>query len=182
MLKERYQKEIIPKLQAEFGYKNIMQAPKVSVVVVHVGVGKMSKDQKNVDAAVKTLTRICGQKPTETKARKSISNFKVREGQVVGLKCTLRGKRMYDFLEKLVHVTFPRVRDFRGLSPKIMDAGGNFSLGFTEHLAFPEIRPDEVEAVHGVQVTVRTTARNSAEGLALAKALGFPFQQTTNNK
>lgn len=176
-MKEQYQKEIVPMLQKEMGVKNALAVPKVTQVTVSVGLSAGIKDPKVMDVVEQTLTRITGQRPVKTKAKKSIASFKIREGLVVGTMVTLRGERMWDFLSKLVHTTFPRIRDFRGISPKLIDARGNISIGFRENLAFPEIRPDEVERVHGLQVTVTTTAKNAKAGLLLLSALGFPFQK-----
>lgn len=174
-LKERYNKEIVAQLKKELGETNIMALPKVQKVVVSVGLSA-SKDAKLIETVEQTLTRITGQKPVKTKAKKSIASFKIREGMTVGMMVTLRGDRMWDFLTKLIHVTFPRVRDFRGISKKIVDAQGNLSIGFREHIAFPEIRSDEVERLHGIQVTVTTTAGTRERGQKLFEALGFPFQ------
>ncbi len=174
-LQERYRKEIVSKLMEERGYRNRLAVPCVSKVTVNVGLGQGVKEAKYLEAAEKTLTRISGQRPVKTLARVSISNFKIRKGMIIGMKVTLRGKRMWDFLDKLVHVALPRVRDFRGLSTKGFDGQGNYSIGFREHMAFPEIRPDEIETVHGLQVTVSTTARSKEEGMALLRSLGFPF-------
>ncbi len=174
-LKERYQKEIIPMLKTELGISNVLALPKVEKVVVSVGLSQGLKDAKVIDAVEQTLIRITGQKPVKTKAKKSISNFKIREGMVVGTMVTLRGARMWDFLTRLTQTTFPRIRDFRGISPRIIDAQGNASIGFREHIAFPEIRSDEVERLHGLQVTIVTTAGTYEKGLLLLKALGFPF-------
>jgi large subunit ribosomal protein L5 len=174
-LKERYQKEIIPMLKTELGINNVLALPKVQKVVVSVGLSQGLKDAKVIDTVEQTLQRITGQKPVKTKAKKSISNFKIREGMVVGTMVTLRGARMWDFLTRLTQTTFPRIRDFRGISPRIIDAQGNASIGFREHIAFPEIRSDEVERLHGLQVTIVTTAGNHKKGLLLLKALGFPF-------
>lgn len=177
-LQERFNKEIAPAMQKQLGIKNPMAVPKPVSVTIAVGISPAKhKDGKLMETAQNVLTRISGQKPVETKARKSISNFKTRAGQVIGLKVTLRGKRMWDFLEKLVNYTFPRVRDFRGISPSIIDDNGNLSCGFAEHLAFPEIRTDEVERVHGLQVTIASSATDEASGLALYEALGFPFKK-----
>jgi len=174
-LKERYTKEILPALQKELGISNPNALPKVVSVTVSVGLSQGLKDAKFLDIAENTLTRITGQKPVKTKAKKSISNFKIREGMAVGMRVTLRGTQMWHFLDKLLNVTFPRIRDFRGISSKHIDATGNISVGFREFLAFPEIRPDEVERVHGLQITVTTTAKNRKNGKALLKDLGFPF-------
>lgn len=175
-LKERYQKEIAPQLASELGVKNRLALPRVEKVTISVGLSQGNKDPKVLDTVEQTLTRITGQKPVKTKAKKSIASFKIREGMVVGMMVTLRGQRMWDFLTRLTTTTFPRVRDFRGISSKLVDKQGNISIGFRENLAFPEIRPDEVERVHGLQITVTTTAGSKERGLKLFKALGFPFQ------
>jgi large subunit ribosomal protein L5 len=177
-LRERYEKEIAPALQKEFGLKNANAVPTIEKVTVSTAVSPAKhKDGKLMETAEDVLARITGQKPVKTKARKSISNFKTRKGQVLGLKVTVRGKRMWDFVEKLVRFTFPRVRDFRGIPKESVDSQGNLSYGFAEHLAFPEIRSDEVERVHGLEVTVATTAKGREQGLALLRALGFPFKR-----
>lgn len=177
-LKERYHQDIVPKLQQELGLKNRLAVPAVTKVVLSVGLSQGAKDPKVLEVIEATLRRISGQRPVKTKAKKSIASFKIREGMTVGIMVTLRGARMWDFLNKLIHATFPRVRDFRGLPRQIVDAQGNLSVGFREHLAFPEIHSDEVERLHGLQVTVTSTAGNRAAGQALFTALGFPFQQT----
>ncbi len=174
-LKELYKKEAVGKLMKDFGYTNINAAPKIIKAVVNVGFGKSLKEPKVAEAVEATLKRITGQKPLLTKSKKSISNFKVRAGQVIGVKVTLRGKRMYDFLEKMVKIALPRVRDFRGLSAKGFDEKGNFTVGFKEHLSFPEIRPDEVERIHGLEVTIVTTAKNKEEAKKMLTYLGFPL-------
>jgi len=176
-LKEKYQKEVIKKLEQEFGYKNALAVPKITKVTVNIGIGRGKDDPKVAETAENTLKRITGQSPIYTISKKSISAFKVREGMKVGLKVTLRGKKMWDFLEKLINITLPRVRDFRGLSAKGIDKNGNYSIGFKEHLVFPEIKSDEVEKLHGLELAVTTTAQTSAEGLALLKNLGFPFKE-----
>jgi large subunit ribosomal protein L5 len=176
-MQEVYKTEIVPALQKELGIKNVNAAPKVVKIVVSVGVGKLSKDSKMLEAVESTLTRITGQKPAQTKSRVSISNFKLREGQVVGYKVTLHGARMWDFLQKMVQITFSRVRDFRGISIKHIDANGNLSLGFKDQLAFPEIRNDELDTVHGIEVTIHSTAGNKKAGQALFRAFGFPFKE-----
>lgn len=175
-LRQRYTKEVAPALVKEFGLTNPMAVPKLEKVTLSVGISAKQKDPKFIETAETVLTRISGQKPVKTKAKISISNFKTRKGQIIGLKVTLRGQRAWDFVERLVSITFPRVRDFRGLNPKAIDASGNYSYGFNEYLAFPEIRPDEVERLHGVEVTITTTAGDRAKGLALLRALGFPFR------
>lgn len=163
-------------LKKELGIDNLNAVPKVTKVVVSVGLSQGIKDPKVLETVEQTLIRITGQKPVKTKAKKAISNFKVREGMVVGMMVTLRGPRMWDFLTRLTQVTFPRIRDFRGVSAKGIDAQGNASFGFREHIAFPEIRSDEVERIHGLQVTVATTAGNKKNGHLLLQSLGFPFQ------
>ena len=178
-LKEQFTKTLVPGLKSELKLSNIHEVPTVTTVTVNVGLGKGLADAKYYDVVEQTLERITGQKPLKTLARKSIANFKVREGMVVGMKVTLHGKRMWDFLEKLVAVTFPRVRDFRGISESVVDQAGNMNLGFSEHIAFPEIRSDEIEMIHGLQVNVTTTARTREEGLALFRALGFTFKSHT---
>ncbi|MFA5854545.1 MAG: 50S ribosomal protein L5 [Patescibacteria group bacterium] len=176
MLREIYEKQVAPDLMKHFGYTNRMAVPKLKLVSVNVGMStNLLKDPKIPETVESTLQRITGQKPVKTLAKKSIASFKIREGQHIGMKVTLRGDRMWHFLEKLIHVTMPRIRDFRGISPKLIDKQGNLSIGFKEYIAFPEIRADEIERLHGVQVTVSSTAKNREEGLELFKRLGFPF-------
>ena len=162
-------------LKKELGVTNVHATPRVAKVVVSVGFPAAKQDQKMLELMEQTLKRITGQKPVRTKAKKSIASFKIREGMVVGLMVTLRGQRMWDFLTRLTDATFPRIRDFRGISTKLVDAKGNISIGFRENLAFPEIRPDEVERVHGLQITVSSTAGSKKAGILLFKGLGFPF-------
>ncbi len=176
-MQARYNKVIIPVLKKSLGLRNVFQVPAVRQVVINVGVGRHAKEKEYIDTVADIVTRIAGQKPVITKAKKSISSFKVRQGMPVGVKATLRGKRMYDFLEKLVNVTLPRVRDFRGLDPKAVDARGNLTIGFKEHLAFPEIRSEDIDTMHGLEVCVATSASSSESGLELLKALGFPFKK-----
>lgn len=176
-VKEQYEKVALPALREAFGYPNAMAAPRLTKVVLNVGVGAGLKDSRHNEVVVDTLTRITGQAPVAAKARKSISNFKIREGNTVGYRVTLRGARMHDFLNKLINVTLPRVRDFRGLSTKGMDQQGNLTIGFREHIAFPEIRSDEVERIHGLEMTIVTTGADRESGLALFTHLGFPFQK-----
>lgn len=176
-LKERYQKVVIPALKEKFGYKNNLAIPRIEKVVVNVGTGLGLKDPKFNEVVEGTLKRIAGQRPVKLAAKKSISNFKIREGLVVGMMVTLRGKRRDDFVDKLINIALPRVRDFRGLSPKSVDPQGNLNLGFKEHIVFPEIKSDEVEKIHGLEVSIVTTAKNKEEGLELLKLLGFPFQK-----
>lgn len=168
---------MVAALKADFGYKNIHDVPKLSKVVLNVGASKALSDASYHEVMESVLTRISGQKPVATKSRLSISNFKIREGMVVGYKVTLRGKRMYDFLEKLINVTLPRVRDFQGLNKKSFDKTGNYSLGFRDFVPFPEIRADEIEKTHGLEVLIHTTANNPEEGFALLNHLGFPFKK-----
>ena len=175
-LKERYSKEILPALAKELKIENPMAVPRVTSVTVSVGLSANQKDPKFVEVTENPLRRITGQKPLRTKAKQSISNFKIRQGMVVGMRVTMRGTRMWHFLDKLLNVTFPRIRDFRGLPKTLIDGTGNVSVGFREFLPFPEIRPDEVERVHGLQVTITTTAGDKKKGYALLKALGFPFK------
>jgi large subunit ribosomal protein L5 len=177
-LREDFKKTIVPALQKELGLKNTNSVPTITKVTVSVAIAPAKqKDGKLMETAEDVLARITGQRTVKTKARISISNFKTRKGQILGLKVTVRGKRMWDFVDKLVNFTFPRVRDFRGISKKIVDSEGNLSYGFTEHLAFPEIRSDEVERIHGLEVTITTSAKNEEQGRLLFEALGFPFQK-----
>lgn len=173
----KYKKEIVPALQKELGYGNALQVPKLVKVVLNVGYGRQVKEAAFIDNVTETLKAISGQKPIHNKSKKSISNFKIREGQNIGASVTLRGKRMYDFIDKLISITFPRVRDFRGISPKSFDKQGNYSIGFKEHIAFPEIKSDAVDKLHGLQIVINTTAKDPTEGLALLEKLGFPFKK-----
>lgn len=175
ILYQKYKKEVLPKVKAELGYKNIMQVPQINKLVVNVGVGRFLKEPNFIENVEKVLTKITGQKPVRTKAKKSISNFKVREGQEIGVMATLRGPRMFYFLEKLLQVTLPRVRDFHGLSEHGFDNQGNYTIGFKENVAFPEVKMEEIDKAHGLQVIINTTAKNKKEGKALLAALGFPF-------
>lgn len=174
-LYEKFKKEVVPAMKAEFGYKNIMQIPKVAKVIINSGVGRFIKEPHYIENVESTLTKISGQKPVRTKAKKSISNFKIREGMDIGVMVTLRGPRMYQFLEKLVSITLPRVRDFRGVSAKSFDSNGNYTIGFKENLSFPEIRSEDIEKMHGLQIIINTTAKNKEEGKALLTHLGIPF-------
>ena len=175
-LKELYKKEIVPKMEEKFGYTNILAVPRLSKVVINVGVGRSSKEKAFIDNVVSSLSRISGQKPVLTKAKKSISAFKIRQGMIVGVMVTLRNKRMDDFVQKLVQITFPRIRDFRGISQKQVDRQGNLTVGLREHLAFGEIKADEVDSIHGAEISISTTAKTRQEGLELFKLLGFPFK------
>lgn len=181
-LLKKYKEEVIPQLEAAFGYKNAMAVPKITSVTINVGLGSNLKDAKYLENVTSTLTRISGQKPVSTKARKSIAGFKIREGMVVGVKVTLRGARMYDFLYKLLNVGFPRVRDFWGISDKNVDRQGNLSFGFKEHIIFPEIKPEEVDRLHGLQVIVTSNSKNAKEGTELYRFMGFPFKVKENKK
>lgn len=172
---QTYKKSVVPAIQKELGLKNVMQVPKINKVIINAGIGRFIKEANFIDNVEKTLTKITGQKPVRTKAKKAISNFKIREGQEIGVMVTLRGPRMYDFLEKLVKVTFPRVRDFHGISDKAFDAQGNFTIGFKENVAFPEVKMEEIDKIHGLQIIVNTTAKDKVAGKALLTHLGFPF-------
>jgi len=176
-LKEKYQKVVIPALKEKFGYKNNLAIPRIDKVVVNVGTGQGLKDAKFNEVVAATLERITGQRPIRVAAKKSISNFKIRAGLVVGMMVTLRGKRMYDFVDKLINITLPRVRDFRGLETRSVDPQGNLNLGFKEHIAFPEIKSDEVEKIHGLEISIVTTAKSREEGLELLTLLGLPFRK-----
>jgi large subunit ribosomal protein L5 len=176
-LKARYQDEIRDTLSEQFGFTNPMQVPGVSKVVVNMGVGEAARDSKLIEGAIRDLTAITGQKPLVTKARKSIAQFKLREGMPIGAHTTLRGDRMWEFLDRLVTIALPRIRDFRGLSPKQFDGRGNYTFGLTEQSMFHEIDQDKIDRVRGMDITVVTTATNDDEGRALLKALGFPFKE-----
>ena len=175
-LKAKYQSEIKKALQDEFGYENVMQIPGLVKVVVNTGVGEAARDSKVIDGAVDDLTKITGQKPIVTKARKSIAQFKLREGQPIGAHVTLRGDRAWEFLDRLVTLALPRIRDFRGLSPKQFDGHGNYTFGLQEQSVFHEINQDKIDRVRGFDITVVTTAKTDAEGRALLRHIGFPFQ------
>ena len=175
-LKERYKSEVTAQLQKEFNFSNKMQIPTLSKIVVNMGVGEAAKDSKLIEGAIRDLTTITGQRPLVTKARKSIANFKLREGQPIGAHVTLRGDRMWEFMDRLLSVSLPRIRDFRGLSPKQFDGKGNYTFGLTEQVVFAEIEQDKVDRVRGMDITIVTSAKNDNEGRALLKALGFPFK------
>lgn len=170
-----YKKTVVPALQKELGLKNVMQVPRVTKVVLNAGIGRFIKESNFIENVEKTLTKITGQKPVRTKAKKAISNFKIREGQEIGVMVTIRGPRMYDFLEKLTKVTFPRVRDFHGISDKAFDRQGNYTIGFKENIAFPEVKMEEIEKIHGLQIIINTNAKDKTQGKALLTHLGFPF-------
>ncbi|GAA4749791.1 50S ribosomal protein L5 [Amnibacterium soli] len=175
-LKQKYRTEIVPNLQKEFGFGNIHQVPGLVKVVVNTGVGEAARDGKIIDGAVADLTKITGQKPQVTKARKSIAQFKLREGQPIGAHVTLRGDRAWEFLDRLLSLALPRIRDFRGLSDRQFDGNGNYTFGLTEQSVFHEIDQDRIDRVRGFDITVVTTARTDDEGRALLRALGFPFR------
>lgn len=176
-LKEKYQKEVVPALMKSLGLKNIMQVPRITKVVVNIGLGEALDNPKAIDAAVQDLMTITGQRPVVTKARKSIAAFKLRAGRPIGVKVTLRGDRMWAFLDRLMNVALPRVRDFRGVSPNSFDGRGNYTLGLREQLIFPEIDYDKIDKVRGMEVTIVTTARTDEEGRQLLALLGMPFKK-----
>jgi large subunit ribosomal protein L5 len=176
-LKQHYQKSVIPALVKEFGYKNVMAVPKIQKVSVNIGLGEATQNAKLMDGAVNELGQIAGQKPVVTKAKKSIAAFKLREGMSIGAMVTLRGDRMYEFLDRLMNVALPRVRDFRGVSSKSFDGRGNYTLGVRDQLIFPEIDYNKVEKVKGMNISITTSAKTDAEGLALLKHMGMPFRQ-----
>jgi large subunit ribosomal protein L5 len=176
-LKQRYRDEIVPALRDEFGFANVMQVPGVTKVVVNMGVGDAARDSKLIEGAVRDLGAITGQRPTVTKARKSIAQFKLREGMPIGAHTTLRGDRMWEFLDRLLSVALPRIRDFRGLSPRQFDGRGNYTFGLNEQSMFHEIDQDSIDRVRGMDITVVTTAETDDEGRALLRALGFPFKE-----
>ncbi len=178
--KERYQQEIVPNLVKQFSYENIMQVPKIDKIVINMGVGKAGQtggDAKELDGAVRDMGMITGQKPVITTARKSISNFKLRQGSRVGCKVTLRGERMYEFLDRLLSIALPRIRDFQGVSPNSFDGRGNYALGMKEQLTFPEIDYDKIDKVRGMDIIICTTANTDAEARALLKSFGMPFRE-----
>ena len=175
-LKEKYLKEVAPTLHKEFGYDNVMRIPRVHKVVINIGMGEAIADAKRMDAAVRDLTDITGQKPVVTKAKRSVAAFKLREGMPIGVMVTLRGPHMWAFLDKLMNVALPRLRDFQGISPDAFDGRGNYTLGIREQLVFPEVDYDRVDKVRGMEITIVTTAANDEEGRRLLKLLGMPFK------
>lgn len=175
---KKYQEVSIPALKEKFGYKNNIAVPKIQKVSINVGINAKNTESNYVENVEDIVTRITGQKPIRTKAKKAVSAFKIREGMVVGIKATLRGQMMYDFLDKFVNISIPRIRDFRGLSIKSIDGQGNLTLGLKEHNVFPEIKTDEVERIYGMEISITTSAKTYEEGLELFRSLGFPFQKT----
>jgi large subunit ribosomal protein L5 len=176
-LKERYRAEIAPALKEEFSYGNVMQIPGLTKIVVNMGVGEAARDAKLIEGAVRDLSTITGQKPAVARAKKSVAQFKLREGMPIGAHVTLRGDRMWEFLDRLLTIALPRIRDFRGLSPRQFDGHGNYTFGLTEQLMFHEIDPDKVDRQRGMDITVVTSAKNDAEGRSLLRQLGFPFRE-----
>ncbi|WAM34653.1 50S ribosomal protein L5 [Caldicellulosiruptor morganii] len=174
-LKEKYYKEVIPAMMQKFGYKNIMQVPRLGKIVVNIGLGEAKDNPKALEAAVNDLMAITGQKPVVTRAKKSISNFKLRKGMPIGCMVTLRGDRMYEFLDKMINLALPRVRDFRGVSDKSFDGRGNYTIGFKEQVVFPEIDYDKVDKIRGLEVTIVTSAKTDEEAKELLRLLGMPF-------
>ncbi len=177
-LKDRYLKEVVPALREQFDYTNVMQVPKVTKVTVNMGVGEAKTNTKLLDDAVEELAQITGQRPVITRARKSIASFKLREGMAIGCKVTLRGERMYEMIDRLVSIALPRIRDFRGVSPRQFDGKGNFAMGLREQTIFPEIDFDSVDQVRGMNIVITTTAKTDEEGRALLAALGMPFRES----
>ena len=175
-LQTQYQQEVVPALTREFSYDNVMQVPRIQKIVLNIGLGEALQNAKAIDAAVGDLTAIAGQKPVVTRAKKSIANFKLRAGQPIGAMVTLRGARMYEFLDRLINVALPRIRDFRGVSRCSFDGRGNYSIGLREQIVFPEIDYDQVDKLRGLEVSIVTSARNDAEGYALLKQFGMPFR------
>jgi large subunit ribosomal protein L5 len=176
-LLEEYRKTVVPKLKTKFNYKSVMQVPRISKITINMGLGEAMEDKKVIAAAMGELEKIAGQKPVATMSRKSIAGFKLREGWPIGCKVTLRGVRMYEFLDRLISIALPRVRDFRGLSNKSFDGRGNYSLGFKEQIVFPEIEYDKVDALRGMDITITTSANSNKEAQALLEAFNFPFKE-----
>ena len=176
-LKEKYQNEVVGKLTEQFGYENVHEVPKLTKIVINVGLGEAKDNQNLLNAAKDELALITGQRPIELKAKKSVANFKLREGQAIGTKVTLRREKMYDFLDKLISISLPRVRDFRGINPNSFDGRGNYSLGIKEQLIFPEIKYDDVDFLHGMDITIVTTAQTDEEAKAFLQLMGMPFRK-----
>jgi large subunit ribosomal protein L5 len=177
-LKRRYREEIVPALREQFSYANVMQVPTLTKIVVNMGVGEAARDSKLIEGAIRDLAAITGQKPAVTRARKSVAQFKLREGMPIGAHTTLRGDRMWEFLDRLLTIALPRIRDFRGLSPKQFDGKGNYTFGLTEQSMFHEINPDRIDRVRGMDITIVTTAATDEEGRALLRRLGFPYKES----
>jgi len=175
-LQTQYREKIVPELMQKFGYKTVMQVPRLTKITLNMGVGEAVNDKKNIDAAVADLTRIAGQKPVVTKARKAIANFKIRQGLAIGTSVTLRGTRMYEFLDRLVSIAFPRVRDFRGVSGRAFDGRGNYNIGLKEQIIFPEIEYDKIDKLRGMNISITTTAKTDEEAKALLTGFRFPFR------
>ncbi len=175
-LQQVYKEKVVPKLLTEFAYKNVMQVPRVKKITLNMGVGEAVADKKQIENAVRDMTAIAGQKPVVTKARKSIAGFKIRDGWPIGCKVTLRGEHMWEFLDRLIAISIPRIRDFRGLNGKAFDGRGNYSMGVREQIMFPEIDYDKVDALRGLDITITTSAQTDEEGKALLKAFSFPFR------
>ncbi|WP_311515984.1 50S ribosomal protein L5 [uncultured Anaerococcus sp.] len=176
-LKEKYQNEVVGRLIEQFGYENVNEVPKLTKIVINVGLGEAKDNQNLLNAAKDELALITGQRPIEIKAKKSVANFKLREGQAIGTKVTLRREKMYDFLDKLINISLPRVRDFRGINPNSFDGRGNYSLGIKEQLIFPEIKYDNVDFLHGMDITIVTTAKTDEEAKAFLQLMGMPFKK-----
>jgi len=176
-LREKYQKEVVPALIKSFEFKNKMEAPRPQKVIVNIGMGEALDNPKALDAAVSDITAITGQKPIQTKASKSIANFKLREGRIIGVKVTLHGEKMWAFLDRLINIALPRVRDFRGISPESFDGRGNYTLGLREQLIFPEIEYDKIDKVRGLEITIVTSAHNDDQATAMLRLLGMPFRK-----
>lgn len=175
-LQELYQAEILPQLQEQFGYRNVLETPRITKVVLNMGVGEAASDKKAMEAAVADMTAISGQKPDVRMARKSVASFKIRDGWPVGCRVTLRGQRMYEFLDRLINIAIPRIRDFRGISAKSFDGRGNYNMGVTEQIIFPEIEYDKIDKIRGLDIAIATTAKTDDEGRALLAAFRFPFK------
>ena len=175
-LKKVYNEQIVPKLKEELGYDNVMEVPKITKITLNMGVGEAAADRKAIEGALSDMTAIAGQKPLITKARKSVAGFKIREGWPIGCKVTLRGERMWDFFDRLVHIAVPRIRDFRGLNPKSFDGRGNYSMGLREQIVFPEVDFDKVDKLRGMDITITTTAKTDDEARALLRAFNFPLK------
>ena len=177
-LLQRYKEEVVPALMERFGYKNVMEVPRIEKIVVNMGVGEAKEDQRTLEAAMRELAMITGQRPVIRKARKSIAGFKIRKGMPIGCKVTLRGKRMWDFLDKLINAALPRIRDFHGINPHSFDGRGNLSIGIREQIVFPELTYDDIERVRGMDITIVTTAETDEEAMELLRLLGMPFART----